>query len=85
MFSWNQNWRFYFTSRLLGNWDRLEITVTYSSSLACPHETRIGGFILPQACWATGRGLKSPHLHVLREPKLKDLLDLKLDGQLGQA
>jgi hypothetical protein len=44
MSSENQNWRFYLTSSLLGNWDRLEITVTYSSSHACPQGTRIGVF-----------------------------------------
>jgi hypothetical protein len=43
MFSGNQNWRFYLTSSLLGNWDRLEITVTYSSSPAYSQGTRIEG------------------------------------------
>jgi hypothetical protein len=33
------------SSSLLGNWDRLEITVTYSFSPACPQKSRIGGFI----------------------------------------
>ncbi len=99
MSSGNQNLRFYLTSSLLGNWDRLEIT-----SPAWPQGTSIGGFIwacwptgtglksphlhdlrepVLEVCWPTGTGLKSPHLHVLREPELEDLLDLKLAGQTG--
>jgi hypothetical protein len=80
MSSGNQNCRFYLTSSLLGNWDSLEITVTYSSSLHVLRELDLEVFFDLKFAGQLRKAIPS-HLHDLREP----VLEVELAGQPREA